>query len=149
RLAATALIAGIAAWVSYWHMVGVAARYGETGASPYLLPLSVDGLIVVASVCLVELAGRIASAERPATATQPVAATRPAPVVAPAPPATAPAVAATRHPRVNPVRHDIRQRARDMYRDGVRDLAHIATTLGVSKRSVERYTQDLRQAVAA
>src|SRR5690606_15066850 len=145
--------AGIAAWVSYWHMVGVAARYGETGASPYLLPLSVDGLVVVASVCLVELAGRIASAERSATATQPatVAATvtRPAPVVAPAPPATAPVVAATRRPRVNPVRHDIRQRARDMYRDGVRDLAHIATTLGVSKRSVERYTQDLRQAVAA
>src|SRR5690606_3521767 len=64
RLAATALIAGIAAWVSYWHMVGVAARYGETGASPYLLPLSVDGLVVVASVCLVELAGRIADAER-------------------------------------------------------------------------------------
>ncbi|MBX6750943.1 MAG: DUF2637 domain-containing protein [Micromonosporaceae bacterium] len=153
RLAATAVIAGIAAWVSYWHMVGVAARYGETGASPYLLPLSVDGLVVVASVCLVELAGRIASAERPATATQPVAATvtRPAPVVAPAPtttPATAPVVTATRRPRVNPVRHDIRQRARDMYRNGVKDLAHIATTLGVSKRSVERYTQDLR-AVAA
>src|SRR5690606_28318840 len=109
RLAATALIAGIAAWVSYWHMVGVAARYGETGASPYLLPLSVDGLVVVASVCLVELAGRIASAERSATATQPatVAATvtRPAPVVAPAPPATAPVVAATRRPRANPVRH--------------------------------------------
>jgi hypothetical protein len=59
RFAATAAIAGIAGWVSYWHMVGVAARYGETGASPYLLPVSVDGLIVVASVCLVELAGRI------------------------------------------------------------------------------------------
>ena len=28
-------------------------------ASPYLLPVSVDGLIVVASVSLVELAGRI------------------------------------------------------------------------------------------
>ncbi|MFD0818042.1 DUF2637 domain-containing protein, partial [Micromonospora zhanjiangensis] len=63
RLAATATIAGIAAWVSYWHMVGVAARYGETGASPYLLPLSVDGLIVVASICLVELGGRISTAE--------------------------------------------------------------------------------------
>lgn len=63
RFAATATIAGIAAWVSYWHMVGVASRYGETGASPYLLPLSVDGLIVVASVCLVELAGRINLAE--------------------------------------------------------------------------------------
>ncbi|MFD0520624.1 hypothetical protein [Paractinoplanes durhamensis] len=34
RLIATATIAGIAAWVSYWHMAGVAARYGETGASP-------------------------------------------------------------------------------------------------------------------
>jgi len=59
RLFATTVIAGIAAWVSYWHMAGVAARYGETGASPYLLPMSVDGLVVVASVCLVELSGRI------------------------------------------------------------------------------------------
>jgi hypothetical protein len=64
RLIATATIAGIAAWVSYWHMAGVASRYGETGASPYLLPLSVDGLIVVASICLVELGGRITSLER-------------------------------------------------------------------------------------
>lgn len=63
RLIATATIAGIAAYVSYWHMVGVAARYGETGVSPYLLPLSVDGLIVVASICLVELGGRIAAAQ--------------------------------------------------------------------------------------
>jgi len=66
RVVATATIACIAAWVSYWHMVGVAARYGETGASPYLLPVSVDGLIVVASICLVELGGRI-SAIRPST----------------------------------------------------------------------------------
>jgi hypothetical protein len=61
RLLATAIIAGIAAWVSYRHMAGVAARYGETGASPYLLPVSVDGLIVVASISLVEIAGRIRS----------------------------------------------------------------------------------------
>ena len=68
RLCAAAVIAGIAAWVSYTHMFGVAARYGETGASPYLLPLSVDGLIVVASICLVELGGRIRTAEeRPAS----------------------------------------------------------------------------------
>lgn len=63
RLLATTAIAGIAAWVSYWHMASVVARYGETGAAPYLLPFSVDGLIVVASICLVELAGRIRSAE--------------------------------------------------------------------------------------
>src|SRR5215213_5809101 len=68
RLGATTTIAGIAAWVSYWHMAGVASRYGETGASPYLLPLSVDGLVIVASVSLVELAGRIRSAENAAEA---------------------------------------------------------------------------------
>jgi len=63
RVLATFVIAGIAAWVSYWHMAGVAARYGETDASPYLLPISVDGLIVVASISLVELAGRIRAVE--------------------------------------------------------------------------------------
>lgn len=78
RMAATALIAGIAAWVSYWHMAGVAAEYGETGAAPYLLPLSVDGLIVVASVSLVEIGDRI----RSLTAVEPV--TR---VAVPTPPA--------------------------------------------------------------
>jgi len=59
RIAATAAIAGIAAWVSYWHMVGVATRYGETGPTPYLLPISVDGLIIVASISLIELGARI------------------------------------------------------------------------------------------
>ena len=68
RLFATATIAGIAAWVSYWPMAGVAARYGETGASAYLLPLSVDGLIVVASICLVELGSHISTLEREARA---------------------------------------------------------------------------------
>lgn len=59
RLGATIIIAGIAAWVSYWHMVAVTTRYGETGLTPYLLPISVDGLIVVASISLVEVGGRI------------------------------------------------------------------------------------------
>jgi hypothetical protein len=63
RVVATVAIAGIAAWVSYWHMQGVAIRYGETETSAFLLPISVDGLIVVASVSLVELAGRIRVAE--------------------------------------------------------------------------------------
>jgi len=65
RFIATTAIAGIAAWVSYWHMAGVAARYGETGPSPFLLPVSVDGLIVVASISLVELAGRIRTSQHP------------------------------------------------------------------------------------
>jgi hypothetical protein len=65
RLAATITIAGIAAWVSYWHMVGVAVTYGETGLTPYLLPISVDGLIVVASISLIEIGGRIRHHENP------------------------------------------------------------------------------------
>jgi hypothetical protein len=63
RVLATGAISGIAAWVSYLHMTAVASRYGEVGTSPYLLPISVDGLIVVASISLVELAGRIRHAE--------------------------------------------------------------------------------------
>lgn len=61
RIAATAVIAGIAGWISYWHMADVAARYGETEVSAHLLPFTVDGLIVVCSVSLVELAVKIAS----------------------------------------------------------------------------------------
>ncbi|MGW3615355.1 DUF2637 domain-containing protein [Micromonospora sp. NPDC005163] len=63
RIIATAIIAAIATWVSYWHLVGVATRYGETeAAAAYLLPISVDGLVIVASVSLVELTARIRAA---------------------------------------------------------------------------------------
>ena len=72
RVLATAVIAGIAAWVSYWHMQDVAVRFGETEISAYLLPISVDGLIVVASVSLVELAGRIRALEGTSAVTGPV-----------------------------------------------------------------------------
>ncbi|MEU1245943.1 DUF2637 domain-containing protein [Micromonospora arida] len=77
RLGATAVIAGIAAWVSYWHMVGVATRYGEADSSAYLLPFSVDGLIVVASISLVEIGGRIRTLTE--TATEAASVSEPAP----------------------------------------------------------------------
>ncbi len=97
RVLATAVISGIAAWVSYWHMVGVASRYGETDTSPYLLPISVDGLIVVASISLVELAARIRTLDTPtAPQTQPT----PAPSLPAAPSdQTRPTPASTRPPR--------------------------------------------------
>jgi len=88
RVAATAAIAGIAAWVSYWHMAGVAARYGEQGSVPYLLPLSVDGLIIVASVSLVELAGTIRGLEESGTRTAAALADAPPATPASTPPAT-------------------------------------------------------------
>ncbi len=81
RMLATAAIAGIAAWVSYWHMVSVCARYGESPTSAHLIPFSVDGVVVVASVCLVEIAGRL----RAALDAVPVTDAPPTPVPAPEP----------------------------------------------------------------
>lgn len=59
RVAAAAAIAGIAAWVSYWHMVDVALSAGESVSSAHLLPFSVDGLVIVASVSLLEITARL------------------------------------------------------------------------------------------
>ena len=89
RIGATAAIASIAAWISYWHMAATASRFGETGSSAYLLPLTVDGLIVVASVSLVELGSKIRSFEEsPVVAVQQLAAN---PASPPAPVSPAPA----------------------------------------------------------
>jgi hypothetical protein len=77
RIVATLAIAGIAAWISYWHMAGVVAHYGEVGSVPYLLPISVDGLIVAASVSLVELAGRAREQPTAASFADPAAAAKP------------------------------------------------------------------------
>ncbi|SCG38154.1 DUF2637 domain-containing protein [Micromonospora coxensis] len=72
RITAAATIAIIAAWVSYWHLVGVASRYGENdNGAAYLLPISVDGLVIVASVSLVEITARIRAA--PTTSVAPTA----------------------------------------------------------------------------
>ncbi|MGW0218512.1 DUF2637 domain-containing protein [Micromonospora chokoriensis] len=73
--------------MSYWHMVGVAAHYGETdAAASYLLPVSVDGLVVVASISLVEIAGRIRTPSFSPTKGRPSATTpaeTPSPTVEP------------------------------------------------------------------
>ncbi len=55
RVSTAGIIALISAYVSYWHMAGVIVRYGESPDVAYLLPFSVDGLIIVASVSLFEL----------------------------------------------------------------------------------------------
>ena len=54
------MVAAIAAWSSYSHMTEVALRFGERAEVAYVLPFSVDGLMVVARVTMVDdkLAGR-------------------------------------------------------------------------------------------
>jgi len=48
------VVATIAAWSSYSHMVHVALRFGERAEVAYVLPLSVDGMLVVASAAMVD-----------------------------------------------------------------------------------------------
>jgi len=60
RLVITLVIAGFSGWVSYWHMVGVCELLGETGGAQFIYPLIIDGMMVVATISLIEL-GRIAS----------------------------------------------------------------------------------------
>ena len=47
-------VAAIAGWSSWSHMVAVALHYGEKASVAYVLPVSVDGLLVVASAALVD-----------------------------------------------------------------------------------------------
>jgi len=54
RNMSAAIVAGIAAWSSYRHMVTVALNVGEQPQVAYVLPLSVDGMLVVASVAMVD-----------------------------------------------------------------------------------------------
>lgn len=54
RNASAAVVASIAAWSSYQHMVHVALHVGERPDVAYVLPLSVDGMLVVASVAMVD-----------------------------------------------------------------------------------------------
>lgn len=58
RLLITAALAGFSGWISYWHMVDVSVLLGETGGSQFIYPLIIDGMMVVATISLIEL-GRL------------------------------------------------------------------------------------------
>lgn len=102
RVAATLAVAGAAGWLSYIHMAATARAHGEHGVNAYVWPASVDGLMIVAAVALVELGARIRLQEAElAAAAQtvthavvaPVVAPSPAPIAVPAPAAPMPAPA--------------------------------------------------------
>jgi hypothetical protein len=59
RLIITLLLGGFSAWISYWHMVRVAEMLGEHGGAQYIYPLLIDGMMIVATISLIEL-GRVA-----------------------------------------------------------------------------------------
>lgn len=69
RTGGAVAVAGVAAFVSYRHMNHLATGHGESRVAAALLPLSVDGLIIVASMVLLDLR---ALAGRPAVSTVPI-----------------------------------------------------------------------------
>ena len=54
RNLSTVAVAAIAAWSSWSHMVHVALRFGERPEVAYVLPISVDGMLIVASTAMVD-----------------------------------------------------------------------------------------------
>jgi hypothetical protein len=48
------IVGGVAAWVSYWHQVDVATLAHQPATLAYALPLSVDGMLIVATLAMAE-----------------------------------------------------------------------------------------------
>jgi Protein of unknown function (DUF2637) len=53
---AVVAVAGVAAYVSYWHAVDVVTRHGEQGVKGHLYPVVIDGIIVAASMVVLDSA---------------------------------------------------------------------------------------------
>lgn len=89
RILATLAVAGVAGSISYGHMIGTVEKYGEAGWQASIWPISVDGLMIVASLSLVEVVAKIRQLESlldvddvPIMTTAPVTPVSAAPVVA-------------------------------------------------------------------
>ena len=50
--AAVLAVAGIAAYISYWHAYAVVCEYGETGVTARLEPATIDGLVYASSMVI-------------------------------------------------------------------------------------------------
>jgi Protein of unknown function (DUF2637) len=55
-VAAVVAVAGVAAYVSYWHAVDVVTAHREPGMIGHLYPVVIDGIIVAASMVLLDAA---------------------------------------------------------------------------------------------
>lgn len=137
RLGSAGLLAVIAAWVSYWHLVELARAAGEGDIAAHLLPLSVDGLVAVASVCLRELSQPAPKSSRsaaPGGGARPARSAPPAAVPLSSPAKLASARRASR--RQAGVGERVRQLAAE-HPEWTRD--QLAAAAGCSARTVRRY----------
>ena len=58
-------VAGIAAYVSYWHAYAVVCAHGETGVTARLEPATIDGLVYASSIVNLYAAGHRLRMPRP------------------------------------------------------------------------------------
>ncbi|MBL6280129.1 DUF2637 domain-containing protein [Micromonospora fiedleri] len=107
QIVGTVIVAGVAAVASFRHMKALALSYGEDSLTASTLPLSVDGLALVASIGLVVLAQQrraAVAAERAAALPLAPPPAEPVPVPEPVPPSPpAPEPARVPLPRMEPV----------------------------------------------
>ena len=61
---AVVAVAGVAAYVSYWHAVEVVTHHGERGIIGHLYPITIDGIIVAASMVVLDAARHLEAAPR-------------------------------------------------------------------------------------
>lgn len=59
RTVTTGVLGVIGAWVSYWHMVTLCERAGEGFISAHILPVAVDGMMLVATLSLIEIGAKL------------------------------------------------------------------------------------------
>lgn len=53
---AVVAVAGVAGYISYWHAVTVVTQHGETAVRGHLYPVVIDGIIVAASMVVLDAA---------------------------------------------------------------------------------------------
>ncbi len=66
RVLATVAVGIAAGWLSYWHMASTVSQHGESGGGQYIWPFSVDGLMVIAAIGLVEVGARLRALDQTA-----------------------------------------------------------------------------------
>lgn len=59
RILSTLAVGVAAGWLSYFHMAATVSQHGEHGINAYVWPFSVDGLMTISAVALVELGAKI------------------------------------------------------------------------------------------
>ncbi|GGR78634.1 hypothetical protein GCM10010169_23520 [Micromonospora fulviviridis] len=139
-------VAFVAALVSYRHLSGLLAHYGEDPVTVALGPLAVDGLMLMATGALIATGRRVEPVAELVEVTPAPAPADPAPVTPP--PAEAAAKPRTSRPRPRSLT-SAQKVAKAAAKLPAGTLAQIAAKAGVSESTARRHLPSATEAVAA